>query len=69
MKRLKYLLVIITMFFISGCTDVVKENNSNIVVTSYPIEYITNYLYGDYSNINSIYFLFLYIPLHKDKHH
>lgn len=38
-----------------GCLKIDKYDNININVTSYPIEYITNYLYGDYSKINMIY--------------
>lgn len=38
-----------------GCLKIDKYDNININVTSYPIEYITNYLYGDYSKISMIY--------------
>ncbi|MBQ7031780.1 MAG: zinc ABC transporter substrate-binding protein [Bacilli bacterium] len=57
MKRIKLLcLLIMGMFLISGCG--VKDNkleNANIYTTIYPVEFITNYLYGENSTIESIY--------------
>ena len=57
MKRIKYLLIILTIFLLTGC-DLFKRDtmeNINIITTIYPLEYATNYLYGDSSNIASIY--------------
>ena len=57
MKRIKYLLIILTIFLLTGC-DLFKRDtmeNINIITTIYPLEYATNYLYGDSSNITSIY--------------
>lgn len=56
MKYLKLALIILVVGGCSfGCFKRDKYDNININVTSYPIEYITNYLYGDYSKINMIY--------------
>lgn len=57
MKRIKLVcLLVISLLLISGCD--VKENNledANIYTTIYPVEFITSYLYGDNSTIESIY--------------
>ena len=56
MKKLKLALIILVIGVSSfGCFKRDKYDNININVTSYPIEYITNYLYGEYSKINMIY--------------
>lgn len=58
MKKIKYLvLVIVLMIFMTGCSLFKRDNmeNINIITTIYPLEYITNYLYGDSSVVNSIY--------------
>ncbi len=56
---MKYLKITLIILFIGvssfGCFKRDKYDNININVTSYPIEYITNYLYGEYSKINMIY--------------
>lgn len=55
MKKIILILIIITT--LSGCTLFKRDNmeNINVITTIYPIEYITNYIYGDNSNITSIY--------------
>ena len=55
MKHLKLLFITLILITFTGCFK--KDNFEDITIytTSYPIEYITNYLYGDYSNISSIY--------------
>lgn len=56
MKYLKLGLIIVIVGITSfGCLKRDKYDNININVTSYPIEYITKCLYGDYSKINMIY--------------
>ena len=56
MKKFKLILIIIVIGISSfGCFKRDRYDNININVTSYPIEYITNYLYGEYSKINMIY--------------
>lgn len=57
MKKFKYLLICFGLVLIS-CTGCFKRDNLEgieIVTTTYPIEYVTNYLYGDHAIINSIY--------------
>lgn len=57
MKKFKLLILSIFMVgILSGCSF--KNNsleNAKIYTTIYPIEYIINYLYGENSNIESIY--------------
>lgn len=55
MKRIKLLLVLLVLITTTGCLKIDKNDNIKITTTSYPIEYITNYLYGDHSEIKSIY--------------
>lgn len=54
-SKLKYL--IIPIFLLTGCTLFKNDSmeNINIITTIYPLEYITNYLYGNNSIVNSIY--------------
>lgn len=57
MKRIKFLGInILIIFLTTGCLfkrDTME--NIDIYTTIYPLNYITNYLYGDYSKIHSIY--------------
>lgn len=39
----------------TGCYEKTSMENANIQVSSYPIEYVTNRLYGNHSTIKSIY--------------
>ncbi len=55
MKKIKLLLLLGLTFMMTGCFKHDDFENITIYTTAYPIEYITNYLYGDYSTINSIY--------------
>ena len=57
MKKIKYLFTITLIIFLTGC-DLFKRDtmeNINIITTIYPLEYATNYLYGNSSNVTSIY--------------
>lgn len=55
MKK-KLLLLCLTLIFITtGCFKRDTMEDINIYTSVYPIEYITNQLYGDHSTINSIY--------------
>ena len=51
---LLFILSIITLTITTGCNND-KLEGSNITTTIYPIEYLVNVLYGDKSNITSIY--------------
>ncbi|MDD2504742.1 MAG: zinc ABC transporter substrate-binding protein [Bacilli bacterium] len=58
MKRfIKHTTLIICIIILSGCTLLKKDDfdGIDIYTTVYTIEYITKTLYGEYSNINSIY--------------
>lgn len=57
MKRIKYLLIslIIITLMTTGCFKRDNLEGIEIVTTVYPIEFVTDYLYGDHSIINSIY--------------
>ena len=53
MKRiLKGLLLACSVIGLTGCGI---DDNANIYATSYPIEYLTEVLYGNHANITSIY--------------
>ena len=58
MKKFKLIILsIITIFILTGC-DLFKRDtmeNINIITTIYPLEYSTNFLYGNSSNVTSIY--------------
>ena len=56
MKRKIFILFIISMFFLTGCT--INSDNMediDIYTTIYPIKFLINSLYGDTSTIHSIY--------------
>lgn len=56
MKNKKILLSLLLIpMFLSGCIKRDEFENIDIYTSVYPIEYITNRLYGDHSNIYSIY--------------
>lgn len=51
----KIILILITIILTTGCLKRDNMENIHIYTTIYPIEYITNRLYGNYSIIESIY--------------
>lgn len=55
MKKIKVLLLLAGILLATGCFKKDNLEGINIVTTSYPIEYVTNYLYKDHANIASIY--------------
>lgn len=55
MKKVKILILICILLTTGGCLKRDSLENIDIVVSYYPIEYVTNYLYGDHSTITSIY--------------
>ena len=56
MKKIKYILLL-ALLFTSGCTFFKRDTmeDINIVTTIYPLEYLTNGIYGQSSIVNSIY--------------
>lgn len=50
----KFLILFLSLFIISGCNNN-KLTDAKIYATMYPIEYATKYMYGDFSNVESIY--------------
>ena len=56
MKRIK-IFTLISVLLLTGCTFFKRDNmeNINIITTIYPLEYSIDYLYGNSSEINSIY--------------
>jgi len=57
MKKIKYLLPILLIFIlmVTGCFKRDNLEGIEIITTTYPIEFATNYLYGEHSIVNSIY--------------
>lgn len=56
LKKIFSLLLLITILFsLSGCFKQDSFEDVTIYTTTYPIEYITNRLYGEHSTIKSIY--------------
>ena len=57
MKKIKYLLpiLLISILMVTGCFKRDNLEGIEIITTTYPIEFATNYLYGGHSIVNSIY--------------
>lgn len=56
MKKIKLLIIaLIATTLLSGCFKRDNLDNITIYTTTYPIEYLANYIYGYNSNIKSIY--------------
>ena len=55
MNKILSLFLIIGCLLTTGCIKRDSLEDIDIYTTIYPIEYITERLYGEYSNINSIY--------------
>lgn len=54
MKK-KILILIMMVFLTSACLKQDDMQDIEIITTSYPLEYVVNYLYGDNSKVESIY--------------
>ncbi len=54
-KRLFIIIILLLCLTTTGCFKRDSMEDINIITTYYPIEYITNMLYGDNSIVNSIY--------------
>ncbi len=56
MKRLiKIGVLLVVILGLSGCFKSDKLSNNNVYTTIYPIQYLTNYLYGEEKDVYSIY--------------
>ncbi|MBQ6546748.1 MAG: zinc ABC transporter substrate-binding protein [Bacilli bacterium] len=55
MKKFSILTLLIIVLLTTGCLKRDRMEDIKIVTTIYPIEYVTNRLYGDYSQIKSVY--------------
>lgn len=56
MKKIKLLtIMVVSITLLSGCFKRDNLDDISIYTTTYPIEYLTNYIYGYNSNIKSIY--------------
>ena len=53
-KKISFIILLLGIFLLSGCSTDSMEN-INIYTSIYPIEYVTNELYGSYSTINNMY--------------
>ena len=54
-KNILLIIITLTLLLTTGCFKRDKMEDIDIITTIYPIEYITNRLYGENSNITSIY--------------
>lgn len=55
MKKKLLFIMLLAIMLTTGCFKRDNLEGINIVTTVYPIEYVTNYLYSDHSNVLSIY--------------
>lgn len=56
MKKIILSILLVSIIFLStGCIKTDQMDDINIITTIYPIEYVTNRLYSEHSNIKSIY--------------
>ena len=53
-KKISFIILLIGIFLLSGCTTDSMEN-INIYTSIYPIEYVSNELYGNYATIYNMY--------------
>ena len=51
----KVFILILSLFLLTGCSFTNNSDESTVYTTYYPFEYATRYMYGDFSNISSIY--------------
>lgn len=54
-KKLLIIILGLLCFITTGCFKKDNMEDINIITTTYPIEFVTNKLYGDNSKVNSIY--------------
>ena len=54
-KTIKIALTVLVVLLLTGCFKRDEMENIDVITTTYPIEYITSRIYGEYANISSIY--------------
>lgn len=54
-KKILRILLVIIIIFSTGCFKRDNLEGIEIITTVYPLEFVTNYLYGEHSIVNSIY--------------
>lgn len=55
MKKIKIIILVVSILVMSGCFKRDTMDDIKIYTTTYPIEYLINYIYGYNSSIESIY--------------
>ncbi len=56
MKKIAKLIILsVVLLIMCGCDSEINNTNTKVYTTIYPIEYLTNYLYGTNSTVSSIY--------------
>ena len=55
MKKFKILFLFLLLFVITGCFNNDSMDNIEISTSIYPVKYVTEVLYGEHSNVVSIY--------------
>ncbi len=55
MKKIKYLIILIMLFSLTGCLSNDSMDDIKISTSVYPIKYVVDYLYKNHSEIRSIY--------------
>lgn len=51
----KFILGLLSLLLLTGCSFSTRKENIKVYTTYYPIQYFTDYLYGKYGDIESIY--------------
>lgn len=51
----KFILGLLSLLLLTGCSFTSNKGEVKVYTTYHPIQYFTDYLYGDYSSIESIY--------------
>lgn len=51
----KLIIGLLSLLLLTGCNNITNKEDTKIYTTYYPIYYFTDYLYGKYANINTIY--------------
>ena len=55
MKKFKFLILLFTIFFLTGCFNNNSMDDITIATSSYPIKFVVESLYGNHCKVSSIY--------------